>query len=36
MFPFVAAESVAEAVQMAVTFFSLMAAMLGLIVARQA
>jgi hypothetical protein len=36
MFPFIASESVVEAVQMAVTFFSLLAAMLGLIVARQA
>jgi len=36
MFPFVAQESVFEAVEMAVMFFSLLAAMLGMFVGRQA
>jgi succinate dehydrogenase hydrophobic anchor subunit len=36
MFPYIASESVLEAVQMAVTFFSLLTAMIGLLVARQA
>ena len=36
MFPFIASESVFEAVEMAVMFFSLLAAMLGMLVARQA
>jgi hypothetical protein len=35
MFPFVASESVLEAVQMAVMFFSLLTAMVGLLVARH-
>ena len=36
MFPFIAPESVFEAVEMAVVFFSLLATMLGLLVTRQA
>ncbi len=36
MFPFIASETVFEAVEMAVVFFSLLAAMLGFLVTRQA
>jgi hypothetical protein len=36
MFPFIAPESVYEAVEMAVVFFSLLTTMLGLLIARQA
>ena len=36
MFPFIAPESVVEAVEMAVVFFSMLAAMLGFLVTRQA
>jgi hypothetical protein len=36
MFPFIAPESIIETVEMAVVFFSLLAAMLGFLVVRQA
>ena len=36
MSPFIAPESVFEAVEMAVVFFSLLATMLGMLVTRQA
>ncbi len=36
MFPFISPESVYEAVEMAVVFFSVLTTMLGLLIARQA